>query len=74
MEQMGQLRAAAPALFVRLLSWTPKPLGKQTSSLRQTPAPVSVVLCDVLPNTSSSTNDPSRVPPQAGRHSGVAGV
>lgn len=63
MEQMGQLRAAAPALFVRLLSWTPKPLGKQTSSLRQTPDPVSLVLCDVPPTTSSGTNDPSRVPP-----------
>lgn len=63
---MGQLGAAALALFVRLLSWAPKPLGKQTSPLRQTPAPVSLALCDVLPAMSSGTNDPSRTPEQEG--------
>lgn len=63
-EQMDQLRAAAPALFVRLLSWTPKPLGKQMSPLRQTLAPVSLALCDVLPATFSGTHGPSRIPPE----------
>lgn len=44
----GQLKALAPALFVRLLSWTPKPLDEQTSPLQQTPAPVSLAPCNVL--------------------------
>lgn len=58
----GQLRAAAPALFVRLLSWTPKPLVSRPVPSGRHPFLFSgTVRCS--PAVASGTSDPTAPPP-----------